>query len=157
MSERRASEGQLNYIMSLIRGRIIEAKMVGEVMEATSKIGVVIPHMWQTDLPLADWQKTLDFKEAQAVLRVLVSLPEPEVKPTLMLSIAQRAKIWATMKDKGISTHTIHTMKKSLNAQYVMPHVARAHWEDKVWDWINGLSKQEATEVIDFLEQYDMV
>lgn len=62
---------------------------------------------------------------------------------------AQRSAIWAGLKAAGYSTHNVALMRR---ADSDIPHsIVDSPWLTKVWDWISSLSKEEASEVIEYL------
>ncbi len=142
-----ASEGQQNYIATLVRVRAGDPKTCGALHYTHGRH--MVPYLALDDWTIEAWIDTLTFDQAKEVLGYLVSLPEPPTKDEVPITSAQRSKCWAILKALGCNTYRAWLLRKD------DPDIPNLRWEDantSVWDWLSGLSMAEAHETIEHLE-----
>lgn len=142
-----ASQGQKDYIASLMRDRVQNPTVCGDV----DRTLYPIPHLdWRDQMPVGDWIGQLTFIEAKDVLTYLVALPAPPSADEVPVTDQQRSKIWAVLKALSYSTWNCWKLRED---DRDIPYLGPADWEMKVWDWISSLSKAQANEVVEHLEE----
>ncbi len=142
-----ASEGQQNYIATLVRTRAGNPKTCGALHYTHGRH--MVPYLALDDWTIEAWIDTLTFDQAKEVLGYLVSLPEPPSKDEVPITSAQRSKCWAILKALGCNTYRAWLLRKD------DPDIPHLRWDDantSVWDWLSGLSMAEAHETIEHLE-----
>lgn len=146
-----ASEGQQNYIATLVRTRAGNPKTCGALHYTHGRH--MVPYLALDDWTIESWIDTLTFDQAKEVLGYLVSLPEPEQPPKAstdgQITSAQRSKCWAILKALNCNTYRAWLLRKD------DPDIPHLRWDDtntSVWDWLSGLTVTEASETIEHLE-----
>lgn len=142
-----ASDGQKGYIATLLKQRAGNPTVCGDI----DKVRLPIPHIdFRDDMPVETWIDQMTFEEAKACLTYLVTLPEPPPADETPITDQQRSKIWAVLKALGYSTWNCWKLRED---DRDIPYLGPADWEMKIWDWISSLSKAQANEVIEHLEE----